>query len=250
MSVLIKQRRRITRITDNSAARALTEIYNEYFEVIPAFTPQQRQEVYRLRYQVLCQERLLLKPEDYPSELECDIHDLHAMHCLLMHRPSDLPAGTMRVIMPDKGEHMLPSFTIYPAFAGLLDMATTAELSRLCISRQMRRRWNDGPYGRVHDAEHQHVEGKRRIPHAALGMFREVLAMLQGRDITHVCALMEPALAETLKRLGLHFAPAGPAIDHFGLRQPCYAKISSLLQRMEHERPDVWGFITDGGRLG
>lgn len=249
MAVVIKQKEHVTKLQDNIKAQLLASVYNEFFEVIPAFTPSQKAEGYNLRYQVLCQERMLLNPEDYPSEQECDMHDLHAAHCLLVHRPSDMTVGTMRVIFSEGGDHMLPSFALYPTFTDLLDMKYTVELSRLCVSRQMRRRWNDGPYGRVSEGEGMVPEGKRKIPHAALGMFRETLAMLQGRDVTHVCALMEPALAMMLKRLGLHFAAAGPAIDHYGLRQPCYAKISSLLQRVEREKPAIWAFITDNGRL-
>jgi N-acyl amino acid synthase of PEP-CTERM/exosortase system len=67
--------------------------------------------------------------------------------------------------------------------------------------------------------------------------------------ITHWAAMMEPALLRLLTRLGIHFNPLGPLVDHHGRRQPCWVDLDVMLRRAVDERPDVWNVITDGGRL-
>jgi hypothetical protein len=53
-----------------------------------------------------------------------------------------------------------------------------------------------------------------------------------------------------LEGLGFYFAPVGPLVDCAGLRQPCYAKLDSLLYRLKRERQEIWYYVTDAGRLG
>lgn len=223
--------------------------YWNFFEVLPAYTEEERREAYRVRYQVLCEERQLLSPGLYSEGEEQDSHDNAALHSILRFRATGETVGTIRVILPEGGHHELPSFAICPDMAVQLPAVSTVEISRLCISRRLRKRWNDGVYGFVSHEVCDPADDRRAIPHPAIGLFRDALAQMQGRGITHACALMEPALATRLRRLGIHFAPAGMSVDYYGLRQPCYAKVSSLLDRVMAERPDIWHFLTDGGRL-
>jgi N-acyl amino acid synthase of PEP-CTERM/exosortase system len=85
--------------------------------------------------------------------------------------------------------------------------------------------------------------------HLQLGLIRSCVEMSVREGITHWAAMMEPALLRLLTRLGIHFNPLGPLVDHHGRRQPCWVDLDVMLRRVFNERPDVWDVITDGGRL-
>ncbi|NBX74335.1 MAG: PEP-CTERM/exosortase system-associated acyltransferase [Alphaproteobacteria bacterium] len=232
---------------DEFSAAEMGKLYDQYFEARPAYTAEDHAAVFTLRYKVLCEERLLLSMSQYPNHQEKDEHDEHAVPLMLWHRPTEKLVGCMRLIASDRGNHVLPAFALCPQMTESCEMASTVELSRLVIANQMRRRQGDLMYGRVMDNKE---DERRRLPHIMLGLCREALRQIQDRNITHVCAIVEPALHITMKRLGLFFAPAGPAMDFHGLRMPVYAKVSTLLERLRAENPQNWHFVTEGGRLG
>jgi N-acyl amino acid synthase of PEP-CTERM/exosortase system len=241
---------------DASAARQnapLIDSYNALFEAVQATTPEQLREVFRLRYQVYCIENQFLDPADNPGELETDGYDAHSLHALLLHKPTGLPAGTVRLVLPNAGNALgsLPIHAVCSdsrlADAAFLPADRTAEFSRFAISKHFRRRAGDdlygaiGPIGAIPDA-------RRIIPHLTLGLMAMALRMIQGTNIDHVCAVMEPSLLRLLARLGIHFAAIGPMVDYHGLRQPCGVRVDELFAVMQRERPDVWEVITDRGR--
>lgn len=224
----------------------LTQQYLQYFEALPATTSALANAAYHLRYLGLCEERQLLNPADYPEQLETDAFDSRAQQAVLCYLPDNRFIGTIRLIMPD-ARAPLPSVALAPVLQQDCPVESTAEVSRFIIAKEFRRRWNDGEYGAVSpwlDGDNQ-----RRIPHVSLGLLRVLLQMARAAHITHLSALAEPALLRVLEGLGLYFAPVGPLVECHGLRQPCYAKIESLLRRLKQERPEVWHFITFGNKL-
>lgn len=107
--------------TGNSIQRvktrnSLVDLFNEYFEVVPADTPEKLRESYRLRYEVYYKEGLFpgMNADDCPEELEYDQYDERSVHCLLIHKPSGAIAGTVRLIPTDhqNPEAKLPLETI------------------------------------------------------------------------------------------------------------------------------------------
>jgi hypothetical protein len=59
---------------------------------------------------------------------------------------------------------------------------------------------------------------------------------------------MEPRLLRLLRSTGLDFQPVGPLVEHHGIRQPVYANVDKLLGTLSYEYPEIWDFITEGGR--
>ena len=146
----------------------------------------------------------------------------------------------------------LPIHGVCPEF-GLLDPALfppdkTAELSRFAISKDFRRRAEDGLYGAFVDDDGLRHEWRRVIPHISLGLISAALRFGSQHGMEVACAVMEPPLLRLLTRFGVHFTPLGPIVEYHGRRQPCYARGESLIARVARERPDVWDVITDGGR--
>lgn len=248
VEAIVKRRGRRPLIPRHVPPEELAARYDRYFEAMPAQNRALIHAAQQLRYQVLCEERQLLRPENYPDGLESDSFDAHAMHAVLRYREDQSLIGALRVIMPHDGV-ILPAFGHCPELLEEIGMPQTAELSRFVISREFRRRWNDGYYGEVSDIS---VGGhsQRHIPHMTLGLLRLALEFAAQRDITHVAALAEPAMLRMMAGLGIHFAPVGGLVECHGLRQSCYAKIATLLHRMQKEKPEIWHYVTGGGRLG
>jgi N-acyl amino acid synthase of PEP-CTERM/exosortase system len=236
----------------SSGDASLIDTYNALFATIPATTPELQRECFHLRYQVYCVENSFLDPADNAGELETDEFDEHSLHALLQHRPTGLIAGTVRLVLPRPGA-LLQSMPLYAVcqdpqlLSGkLLPPSRTTEFSRFAISKQFRRRAGDRLYGEDCPSTGI-VDSRRIIPHITLGLMAMALRMVQGREIDHVCAVMEPGLIRLLERLGIHFAPIGPLVDYHGRRQPCFSSIDALFARMERERHDVWEVVTNRG---
>jgi N-acyl amino acid synthase of PEP-CTERM/exosortase system len=234
---------------DSSAP--LVDIYRSMFEALPATTPELLRQVYGLRYQVYCLETGFEDPAASPDGLETDEYDNHSLHGLLLHRRSRMPAGTIRVVLPELGRHSgrLPIRKVCrdPRLRdpGFLPERSTAELSRFAISKAFRQRLGDELYGSVH--QDNKLRDSRIIPHISLGLMAVALQMTQGHGIEYICAVMEPALLRLLGRLGIRFTPIGPLVDYHGKRQPCFAEIDTLLSTIERDRHDVWEVVTDRG---
>ncbi|HUZ73954.1 MAG TPA: PEP-CTERM/exosortase system-associated acyltransferase [Stellaceae bacterium] len=240
---------------DSSIADVI-DIYGRYFEIVPANTAELRERAYRLRYQVYCVEHAFLDPAANPGERETDAFDAHSVHSLLIHRASGAACGTVRLILPDPA-HPKASFPVYglgPAAAAMkrrLPRLRTAELSRFAVTKEFRRRAGETVYADVGEAGARpaSLPERRALPHITFGLMRAVLLMSLEHNISHLCAVMEPALLRLMARFGLRFEPAGELVDYHGLRQPCFAALEDLVAGIRTAREDMWMAGTEGGRL-
>ena len=218
------------------------------FQLVLADSPELLKEVYRVRYQVYCVENQFEDPIKNPGGLERDEFDDHSVHSLLVDAASSRPIGTVRLVMHRPGARpgSLPFHKVCQqgdaARANLLPYETTAECSRFAISKAFRR---DTAVNRVKAPGGAHAA----IPHITIGLIAGALRMCFANGVTHMCAVMEPTLLRLLCRFGIRFQPVGPQVNYHGWRQPCFAKITSLMAGIEAERRDVWNIVTDDGRL-
>jgi len=239
-------------MTAMATAGGLTELYGRYFEVVPARTPEQLERAYRLRFLVYCVENAFEDRADFPDGLERDRYDDHALHSLLIHRPTGAVAGTVRLILaaPADGRLDLPLERLVqptPPFP-----PGVAEISRFAISKDFRRRHTDGLYPDELAGEARSPQGEsdaRLIPTMALGLMRAIVQMSAEAGATHWCAVMMPSLLRLLSRLGIRFHPIGRLIEYRGKRQPCHRDADELLRQILAECPEIWEFLTDGGRV-
>ncbi|MFO1189318.1 MAG: PEP-CTERM/exosortase system-associated acyltransferase [Alphaproteobacteria bacterium] len=232
-------------------------IYWRYFSVHGAAAPQQRKLVHELRYQVYCVENPFEDPADHSNGLEIDHFDAHSVHALLIHRPTGLAAGTVRIVLP-LTEHADESFAIQAvcdkallsAYAKV-PLSTTGEISRFCIAKTFRRRVQDRSYRTVpSNTEISAADERRVIPNMTLGLIQWLVETSQARGITHWYAVMEPQLLRLLARLGIHFERIGDLVDYHGWRQPCVIEVDRMLGQVHRERPDVWSVIANPALIG
>ena len=83
-----------------------------------------------------------------------------------------------------------------------------------------------------------------------LGLVQGLVRLSDEAGVRHWFAVMERTLLRLLQSTAIHFQPAGPLVEHHGIRQPAYAHLGTMLSRMRLEQPQVWEFITETGRLG
>lgn len=240
---------------------SLIDVYNDFFDIEVAHTPELLEEVYALRYQVYCLENPFENPDDFPDQMEMDVFDRRSVHGLVRYRPTGMAVATVRLVLPDRQdprsafpieEHCAASFAASGLNPGLLPRGSMAEISRFAVSKTLKRRAGEaGTLAGVGPDPDAYVgplnNGKRLIPHVTLGLFAAIVRMSAQNDITHWYAVMEPSLLRLLTRFGIEFTPIGEPVDYHGLRQPCFGAVDQVLEGIWHKREDVWQLITTNG---
>ncbi len=207
------------------------ELVQRDFAISIVTGKKQLDEVFRLRYQVYCVERQFEPGQD---GLETDAYDGISRHVLLHHRASGQAIGTVRLVIPRLeapwAELPMEQVASLPRLR-TLPRSCIAEVSRFALSKELRAA--SASLGCL----------------ARLALVRGIVQLSDGLGLTHWCALMEPKLLRLLAMSGIHFVPVGGLVDHHGLRQPSYVSLDDMLERVRQEKPAVWEFISDGGRL-
>ena len=242
------------------------ELFDNYFEVVLADTPELRKEVFRTRYEVYCEERLVpdFDPDKYPRGLEEDEYDDHSIHSLLYHRDTGQIAGTVRLICcdPDNPNTKLPIEEFAEPYVERSALALDcshreciAEISRLLLTKNFRSRPGEytKPYGYNGVARESKApdrpDNRRRFPHAVLGLMVAVGEMSARHGITHWYAAMEPHLNLLLRAFALDLNPIGPVIEYHGPRQPYLSDAVKLLEKTYLKKREIWDLVTKYGTL-
>lgn len=238
------------------AEETLRDIYEQYFEVVMADTDEARDLSYRLRYQVYCIENAFEPASENPGERETDPYDVQSEHALLIHRKTNTIAGTTRLIMTGKDGGSLPqpihdicAPEILAEVTDHIPAVQIGEMSRFAVSKEFRRRAEDKTTLTGGLSQEGEANPRRVIPHISLGLMQATISMAKANDITHLYAVMEPALLRMLRHLGIYFEKLGPVVDYHGRRQPCYCDLDHLLATVWAKNPEVWAVMTDSGRI-
>jgi N-acyl amino acid synthase of PEP-CTERM/exosortase system len=225
------------------------EYYNASFSSSIAESLEDREECFRIRFQVYCIDNGFEDPDNSPDGLERDGFDSHSVHSILTHNATNNGIGTVRLVLPQEdGEHrVLPMQYIAGAIAAddvaPFPICQTAEISRFSIVKSFRQHTPDQGF----EARPSSEEWRKMLYHLPLGLIKSCVEMSVHEGMTHLAAVMEPALLRLLTRFGIHFNPLGSLVECHGRRQPCWADIGALLTRVHAERADVWEVITANG---
>ena len=216
--------------------------FEQYFQVVPATTEELRDEVYKIRYAVYCEELHFENPAVFPDGREIDSYDYRSQHCLLLHKPTNTFAGCVRLIHSDPNNPTAP-FPGEVACNGHLEPGILSsfnvnrqrvgEISRLAVLSCFRRRKGeqDVPVGDVEEPT-SNDRNRRHFPLIALGLYLSgaALGLLSGLDSVFV--MMEPRLARRLRINGIEFRQVGDLIDYHGRRGPYQMTKEDLLNHI------------------
>ncbi len=224
--------------------------YREYFKLAPADTDSLKEIVYKIRYDVYCDELGWEDPNLFPNRQEQDTFDASSKHCLLLHRGTNIYAGCVRLVLaiPDRDQPAIPlqkhcaeSLDITQMDIDQLPRSAFGEISRLAIISEYRRRPAEEktPDGMGTDLFQMKQDERRRFPHIALGLYLGAASIGLGSGLDGVFAMMEPRLARHLRLVGIQFLQVGKVIDHHGPRAPFYITRAGLFDKLRPELRDL-----------
>lgn len=218
------------------------EQFNQYFEVTPAMTRMQRDQVYQIRYRVYCEEFGYEPTEDFSNHQEVDEFDCQSMHCLVTHRESGVPVGCVRVVLAEGNDRMpmeahagdVIDRKFIDSFKGRRD--TICEISRLAVDGAFRRRRREQEtrFGNV-DAVGVSEWERRTFPLIALSLMIGAGALADSLGRSHCFAIMEPFLPVMMRRAGIHFRRVGADFEFRGVRAPYYGDMEELFDNAPAE---------------
>lgn len=218
--------------------------FKKHWELVPALTPDLREEVYRIRHSVYCIE---LGFEQVNAEgREKDEYDSHSCHLLIRCLWTGAWAGCVRLVLrpEDRPETLLPSEKVCGAtIAGrlvdpsALSHTNIAEVSRLALARAFR-------HARLAHQNHWTVAsnlGNWAYPGALylrLALYLGVTAWAHRLSVNAILFLTEPRLATRLRKFGFPFEQVGTPVEHRGTRVLSLAHIDDTILRLPfHMRP-------------
>ena len=223
---------------------SIAENFNKYFEVLFANTESLRQESFRIRHMVYCEELGWEPKQD--SGLEIDPCDDYSFALLLVHKRTGQYAGTARLVIspPESPDKQLPFEmhclqSIWPNAIDFSDYrrGSFSEISRLAVPEAFRRRAGEQntPFV-VNDIDATKAvfseEERRNFPNIAIGLYLSIIALSQMCNHKAMFVVVEPRLKKRLERIGFQFEQLGDELDYHGARALFYlprAKYTSAL---------------------
>lgn len=208
-------------------------------------------DIYHLRYEVYSTECGFIKPEDHPNQRESDHYDGQSLHFAALNSYQEI-IGYVRLILPGRFifpiEEYCPNIVIQKAaLAGV----KYGEISRLVISKKLRRRKNDGLYyepdyiDQEANLVSQNKEYLRRAKPLAFGLYRALYQESKRRGVTHWYSLMEKSLWLLLRVHGFNFTAIGEEVDVMGPVKPYIGKIEQIEHEIYHKNLKLFEYFCE-----
>jgi N-acyl amino acid synthase of PEP-CTERM/exosortase system len=227
--------------------------FRKYFEVHPAIDDDLRDDVFRIRHEVYCEE-LGFEPVR-PDRRETDDYDANSLHCLM--RTSSEPrrlVGCTRVVLAkrDDPDYLLPFERTCAATLdrSIVDPAKLprdriAEVSRLAVrSLYRRRRGEKSGDAPIHDEDFGTVT-QPRFPYIPIGLYLGAIALASRSGIDTLFVLTEPRLASHFAKLGVDIRQIGGPVNHRGARIPSMMDVQSIIKGMRFLVKPMWRVIRE-----
>jgi N-acyl amino acid synthase of PEP-CTERM/exosortase system len=244
------------RYPDHNLTPAQT--FQKFFSIKLADTAELKQQVYNIRYRVYCEEFNYEEINLSSDAIESDEYDHYALHCLIIHKSSNMPAACVRLVpaitqnidSEQQSLSLLPfekycTNSIDKNFIQQLNLVrnTQCEISRLAVDKIFRKRSGEllTRFGDINIECSK--EEQRTFLLLAVAAFLAATALTELSGKTDVFAMMEPFLPRLLKRSGISFQRAGEDIDYHGIRAPYFITTQSALKTMRPELLELYQWI-------
>ena len=217
----------------------LRSTFTQHFEIVPAVSDALKDEVFRIRHQVYCEE-LAFEPRR-PNKRESDEFDAQSLHMLIRNVQTRQFIGCTRIIRarPDDPQQLLPferscakaidRSIVDPA---KLPRGSIAEVSRLAVISPYRRRKGESKMTvPMSDADFVMVIHPR-FPFIPVALYLGTVELARLHGIETLFVLTEARLANHFKRLGVQIQSIGAAIEHRGQRIPSMMSTSAIVNNL------------------
>jgi N-acyl amino acid synthase of PEP-CTERM/exosortase system len=224
----------------NDQVDVIDKHFSQFLSPEMANTPALKDEVFKIRHAVYCDELAFESVKENGKEQ--DEFDQQSSFALIRHKPTNTFTSCVRVVTSDKSKSLLPiekycsnalkNSQFHPNnFA----RETIAEISRLAVKSDFRRRKNDKFKGSAFAAlsETTYSEAELRcFPFMAIGLYMSAASIAIDSGIEHAYVMMEPKLARSMKFIGIKFIQIGEPIEYHGLRVPYYINSQMFLDNL------------------
>lgn len=220
-----------TSMAKTKAPQSALDYFPYFFSAHLATTTTQKENIFRLRHGVFCEE-LNFEPIR-ESGLEQDHFDDRAIHCFINQLSTNTLVGTVRIITAKNADDNLPIELYCNNTAGNLspkyfDHREICEISRLAVPANLRRRiiaknTNSTPLNTLLQKLETDCYSSIAV---ALYLIATLISVKAGKH--HAYVMIEPALARILRRIGIHFEKIGDCINFNGKRAPYYLDMRTV----------------------
>lgn len=243
-----------------------------------AFHEEELAEIFKLRYKVYCLEWGFENPGNHSDRIIKDKYDNNSIH-FVARDDSQRIAGAVMLILNSSEGYPIEKYCELDIDTSELPKKTLAEISRLVIHRDFRRRKEDkyiyGPdeerrsigsfnfpqQYQYHKIYHRRAEDKyrsryssrrssesqvdrRRRHEVLIELYKAVYRESKQRQITHWYAVMTKGIVTLLNKFGFSFDAIGDPVDYHGVRTPYLAEIEKLEQEMSSRNPELYEEFT------
>lgn len=227
--------------------------FRKYFEIAPATSEALRNDVFRIRHEVYCEE-LHFEPER-PDRRETDEFDPHSLHCLI--RTSNQPTqlvGCTRLVLADPNDPMAPlpfeRTCAHTLDRSIIDPAKLprdriAEVSRLAVRGTYRRRKGETQAPVTISEEDFGNEERPRFPYIPIGLYLGAVALAARSGIDTLFVLTEPRLASHFGKLGVDIRQIGGPVEHRGTRVPSVMDVPAIIKSMRFIMKPIWRVVQE-----
>ena len=199
----------------------------------------------------------LKKKEDHPNGLEMDDYENESIHFACLNE-NDAVVGTIRLVL-DSSKGFPIEHAVETSFVGEKPKRSKiAEISRLTVSPDLRRRKEDGMYG-VESYLTQKEGGVlpddgtipeemkgRKNPIIVLGLYQVMYHESCRRGITHWYMITEKKIFYALSKYGFRFHQIGKPVQYHGERIPYLGIIGEIEQSLLTTNPDMVKIMLTG----
>jgi N-acyl amino acid synthase of PEP-CTERM/exosortase system len=218
----------------------LGKAYQQYFEVVPAYSDALKDEVYRIRHQVYCEE-LAFEPQR-PDRRESDEYDAQSLHLLMRGVQTGEFIGCTRIVLTRPADPYYP-LPFEKACVAALDRSivdpmqlprnSIGEVSRLAVLARFRKRKNDDKKDPLPLSDSDFgTPAQPRFPYIPLGLYLGTIELARLNDIQTLFVLTEQRLASHFRKLGVNIQTIGAPIEHRGRRIPSMLNTNGTINNM------------------
>jgi len=225
---------KIASLKVSSDAKNIAEHFTTFLQAELASSQTLKEEVFKIRHNVYCEELKFEEPTK--NGQETDIFDAQSIFALIKHKPSNTYTSCVRLIKSAQPSELLPieefcleNITFYDQYSHLhpnnFPRCEIAEISRLAVKSEFRRRKVDNPVGSSHGVNSENTYSKTEsqcFPFIPIGLYIAAASLSMDAGIKHCYVMMEPRLARSMTFVGIKFIQLAEPIDYHGLRAPYY----------------------------
>lgn len=179
-------------------------------------------ELYKIRYQVYCEEYNYLDKKNYVNQKESDIYDNVSVHFVLRDKKNNNIAATVRLILnTELGFPIEKNFKV-DIHVPIKNRNSMAEISRLIVSRKYRKRY------------------------LLLALIKGLYAYIKFNKLTHIYSVLDDKLYPTLTDIGFPFKEIGSPTTYQGITSPYILDIAEMEHNLHYSNPKLYKYIKQG----